>query len=168
MTEQRTEHRQPLSQDADFTDAGAWMPRLRRLLTEQEVLYGSLERLAESQSSLIQGGDAPGLLAVLAERQTVLTELQRSNDEMEPFRARWSDLMARLPDGERQALADRVETIAHRIERITERDEADREALCARRVEVADRLSEVTRSKSAVSAYGRPRAATPRYQDREG
>lgn len=168
MTDQRNGPTGAPVIDTDFADARVWAPRLRRLLAEQEELYGALEQLAESQSSLIQGGDASGLLSVLAERQTILTELQRSNDEMEPFRARWSELMGRLPDDDRAALADRVESIAHRIERISQRDEADREALSARRAEVADRLNDVTRSKSAVNAYGRPRGAGPRYQDREG
>jgi flagellar biosynthesis/type III secretory pathway chaperone len=165
-----------LRQDADntanaldaFSDAGVWAPRLRRLLTEQEELYESLERLAKGQSALIADGDAPGLLSILAERQTVLTALQRSNDEMAPFRERWNDLMQELPDAERGTLADRVESIAMRIERIAASDEADREALTARRVEVSDRLTDVTRSKSAVSAYGNPQARGPRFQDREG
>lgn len=168
MTEQRDGHSRKTAAGEDFADAQVWIPRLRRLLAEQEDLYGALERLAENQSSLIQGGDASGLLSVLAERQAVLTELQRSNDEMEPFRSRWNDLMSRIPDQERGALADRVELIAQRIERIAERDEADRAALSERRVQVADRLNEVTRSKSAVSAYGRPHGAGPRFQDREG
>ncbi len=168
MTEQTTTQTNTPAFDADSTDVAVWAPRLRRLLHEQSELYGALERLAENQSTLIQGGDASGLLSVLAERQTILTELQRSNDEMEPFRTQWNDLMVKLPQGERAAMADHVESIAQRIERIAERDEADREALSARRVEVADRLNEVARSKSAVSAYGRPHGAGPRFQDREG
>lgn len=152
---------------AGFGEPARWAPRLDRILQEQEALYASLEELASGQGSFIESGDATALLRVLADRQSVLAELERSNEALAPFRRHWSELMETVAPEQRRGFGERIETMAKSIERITLRDETDRNSLSARRAEVSERLNDVTRSKSALSAYGRTRTG-PRYQDREG
>lgn len=148
-------------------DPARWAPRLDRILHEQETRYASLELLAQGQAKLIADGDAAKLLEVLAQREELIRQLQESSDELAPFRHKWAELMKAIEPTKRGAFTDRIDGITRTIERVNESDEVDRVAMDARRVEVAERLNEVSRCKSALSAYGRPRTG-PRFQDREG
>lgn len=149
-------------------DPARWAPRLERLLSEQEALCADLDALATSQREMIDSGDAERLLSILTQRQGLLAQLEKSNDELAPFRTHWDECMNRLESDQRDRFNARAEAIMQLFESIAARDEEDCHRLGARRVEVAQRLGEVTRNKSAMSAYGNPRTASPRYQDREG
>jgi len=153
--------------DSFLDDPERWAPRLDRILREQETLYTSLETLSKGQAKLIDAGDASKLLDVLAQREELLSRLGESSEELAPFRRSWPTLMAAIKAPQRTEFTDRIDAIARTIERVNESDEADRAALDARRLEVADRLRGVARCKSALSAYGKPRTG-PRFQDQEG
>lgn len=165
----RATHARTNDSDTDnrFLDPRRWAPRLDRALAAHERLYESLDQLSASQAALIEADDGPGLLRVLAERQEAITRLAASNEDLAPFRANWSDLMSRLAPDQRASFDARVAALTERVEAIAQRDEADQRALGERQARTTGQLAEIARSRSAVSAYGRPSARGPRFQDRE-
>jgi len=159
------------SGNADFlADPTRWMPRLERLLEEQASLCASLNDLGRRQGEHIRADEMETLLGVLAERQRVIERFTEVSQELEPFRARWEELMAAAPPQRREAFRKRVDELSAAIQEVAARDEQDREALAARRQTLASELSGVQQGRGAVAAYGRSdaRPAGPRYQDREG
>lgn len=144
--------------------------RLDHVLRRLEELYASLETLSAGQAALIEADDAPRLLTVLTDRQAIISQLQQAHEEFSPFEKQWNELLSAVETSRRQEFAKRIDAMSSTIEQIASRDEADRSALNSRRVQVADRLGEVTKSRSAISAYSSAGAmgTTPRYQNREG
>lgn len=146
-----------------------WVPRLRGALDRQYELYERLDALSREQSGLVRADDTRALLGVLAERQTVIDQITRVNEEIEPFRRSWDRLTPLLSDDERATLSERLDALAELIEQITRRDDADRAALEQRRTDVAKELGVVSRGRGALAAYGgRPGTSGPKFQDREG
>jgi flagellar biosynthesis/type III secretory pathway chaperone len=151
-------------------DASRLADRLDHVLGQLEELYASLEKLSAGQAALIDADDAPKLLTVLSDRQAIIAKLQQAHEEFAPFEKRWNELLDAAEPTRREEFAQRIDAMALVIETIANRDEADRSALSARRVQVAERLGEVTKNRSAISAYGSANATrtTPRFQNREG
>jgi vacuolar-type H+-ATPase subunit I/STV1 len=155
------------STNPPFEDPVRVANRVERLLTQQSELVEELDSLGEKQRALIEAGDAEGLLTLLGERQDLTDRIRGLAQEMEPFRARWDELLASMPDDRRERIRSTVSALAGRIQASAERDERDREALQRRRDVVTDELANVSKARGAVAAYGRARGG-PRYQDREG
>lgn len=157
-------------------DPARWAPRLRRILDEQRALYDRLDALSIRQSELVLGGATDELLAVLGERQIVVDQIWSSSDEFAPFQRRWAELMSALPAEQRLQFSAVALELAEIIERIAERDDADRRELERQRATVAAEISSLNRGRTAVAAYGGGAAGAPgtstasseaRFQDRE-
>ncbi len=151
-------------------DPDRWAPKLDAILEEQRVCVDALDRLSQTQRSLIESGDSDGLLQVLAERQEMLDRFQRATEDFVPYRENWEQLIEHLPARRQRTFNDRVRDLAELIMTIAQRDGEDRTALEKRRNNVADELHSMSRAKSAMAAYSPRRGTktTPRYQDREG
>jgi len=92
-------------------DPDVWARRLRRILDEQISLYEQLEALSKLQSRAIAEEDADQLLTILGQREAIIGELMRLNEDLSPFVENWADLSVRLPVQQRDALSgafDRV------------------------------------------------------------
>jgi len=171
MTSPNIRHaQQPRRDDGFYLDPAKWMPRLERLLDEQRELYESLERLSQRQAELIERDEMEALLGVLQERQGVIDRLSQANEQFEPFRSRWSELMASAPAARRDEFQRCIAELSELAGRIAQRDEDDRRALESRRQSVAGELRSVAKGRGAVAAYGRgqSRSDHARYQDRHG
>lgn len=149
-------------------DRARWAPRLRRCLAQLRAAQSDMEGLLPRQSGLVDAGDAPGLLELLGERQVVIERLQRAGDEFEPFRRRWNELMNALAPAERAALERDLTELTQSMERLAQRDAADRARLESLRQSIVDEMSGVARGRSAVAAYGVGGSTAPRFQDRAG
>lgn len=144
-----------------------WAPRLAGILDEQRRLCGELERLSGQQGERIQSGDTTALMRVLAERQEIIDCLSHLNSELEPYRREWDWCMERLASNERTAMETKVRELGEMIDRIWASDDADRAALERQRSAVSSELSNLSRGRVAMSAYGvRPAGTGPMYQDR--
>jgi len=132
--------------------------RLERQLATLE----RLDALATRQEWLIDEGDADDILALLAERQMLVSDLVELGGRIE------ADVEALMPGERTDRVADLLDQIAGRAERIAARDEEHRRRLEARRDELATEMAAVGRGRKALAAYGagngRPSA---RFQDRE-
>jgi hypothetical protein len=144
-----------------------WAPRLAGILDEQRRLCGELERLSGQQGERIHSGDTNALMSVLGERQEIIDRLTHLNSELEPYRREWDWCMGRLPANQREGMEQTVRELGEMIDRIWASDDADRAELERRRSAVSSELSNLSRGRVAMSAYGvRPAGTGPMYQDR--
>lgn len=140
--------------------------RVEELLELQRQLFERLEALGARQGGLIDSDDSVGLLELLAHRQRLVDGIAELNATLEPFRARWGAVLGSLPEVERERVNRRLDALSELAGRIAERDEADRVRLAKRRDAVAAELTQVSRGRGAVAAYGTGQAPA-RFQDRE-
>lgn len=147
-------------------EAASLGERVEELLELQHQLFERLAGLSDKQGLLIDQDDSVGLLELLAQRQRLVDGIAELNTTLEPFRARWSAVLASMPDAERERVNRRLEGLAELAGRIAERDEADRVRLERRRDAVAAELKQVNHGRGAVAAYG---GGLPpaQFQDRE-
>ncbi len=128
--------------------------RVEELLELQRQLFERLADLSDRQGALIDRDDSVGLLELLGQRQRLVDGIAELNATLEPFRARWSAVLASLPEPERDRVNKRLEALSELAGRIAERDEADRIRLQLRRDAVAAELNQISRGRGAVAAYG--------------
>ncbi|MFI4856053.1 MAG: flagellar export chaperone FlgN [Phycisphaerales bacterium JB065] len=149
---------------------GVWAPRLARVLDEQCRLYEQLDELSQHQSVCVESGETELLLDVLAQRQGVVEQVTEVNGLLEPFVSRWDSLAGALDDSQRDALRTKLARLDELVERISKRDEEDRQKLEAQKGQVAKELGSAVRQKNAAAAYGRSGGVQPgpRFQDRQG
>ncbi len=146
-----------------------WKPALLQIVEEKLSLCRRLDALSKGQRSLIERGDADGLLALLAERQDLLGRLRALQEAMAPYRARWESLMGSLPAEEANAIRQRIDALAQLVRDILQRDDSDRRALDARRSAVMESLKSLGAGKNAVAAYsGAAANSPPIYHDDRG
>lgn len=142
--------------------------RLRGLLDEQESLFVRLDALSKRQSGLVRDEATDELLGVLGDRQAVVEALDRVSSALDPFRARWDDVLAEARPEVRERLASKVDELAELAGRIAARDEADRRLIEERRDRLAGELAGMTNVRGAVAAYGSGGGRPPaKFQDRE-
>ena len=148
-------------------DTSAHADLLVKLLERQQALAEQLAGLADKQATLIDSGDADGLLAVLTNRQRIMDQFTAGQDSL----ARLSDA-ARRDDPAGAATQERIgsliEDISNRLTDIMRLDEKDRGLLEASRDRVGQALSGLTTAREARQAYIRARTVTNRFADRQG
>lgn len=144
-----------------------WAPRLASILDEQRRVCLELEQLSTQQAEWIQNGDTGSLMRVLGERQELINRLSHLNSELEPYRREWDWCMSRLPGEERTQMESAARELRVLVDRIWARDEEDRKALERQRSAVSAELTNLSRGRVAMNAYGiRPAGVDPMYQDR--
>ena len=149
---------------------GVWAPRLARVLDEQCRLYEQLDEVSQHQSECVETGETEQLLDVLARRQGVVEQVTEVNGLLEPFVSRWDSLADALDESQRDSLRGKLARLDELVDRITKRDESDRQKLEAQKGKVAEELGSAVRQKNAAAAYGRNGQHQPgaRFQDRQG
>ena len=76
--------------------------QLLELLREQRHLYRNLQSLSERQRRLISGDRPELLLNILRDRQMLVTQLARVNEQLSPYRNRWQEIYGQLPEAQRK------------------------------------------------------------------
>lgn len=146
-----------------------WAPRLGRIIVQQRDLYLQLDQLSQRQGACIAEDRTQELLGLLGQRQRLIDELGRLNEEMSPFVAQWNELSGSLPEKDRALLRESFDEVSRLVTAIGQRDDADRRALESRKAQVGSEIGGIVNARGAVSAYAGPSgSAGPRYQDREG
>lgn len=140
------------------------------LLDQQHEIYLQLRELAQRQSRLVADGDAESLLTLLNQRQALIDQLLKINEQIEPFKKQWSAFWAELDASQRQRIRERMDAVQSLLDGIMEQDERDRQALAAQRSQVGQRLSDVSRGTAVNRAYGRaaPTTTQNRFTDQQG
>ena len=137
------------------------------LLQRQHELFSQLDTMSERQSSMVEAQDTDQLLTLLAERQGLIDRIAETSAHLEPYRASWDTLLARVDELGRVRIRKRLDALSEIAERIARRDEADRQLLEERRDAVAGEMMQINRGRGAMAAYQTGPGASPRMQDRE-
>jgi len=130
------------------------------LLNRQRQLYADLQALADRQADLVTAGSADGLLQILAERQRLLEQVKRTNDALQPFRARWDAVCRLLTERQREEASEAIAEIGQRLQAIVQRDQQDSEVLRLRRVKIGQELQAARTSRDAIRAYAQGRTGS--------
>lgn len=143
----------PRAEDADDGSVALSIGRVMAALRAQARLYARLEECALRQRDLVSGEDAAPLLAVLADRQRLSTELAELGMALAPVRRRWDSFRAGL-DGTQRDEADHLvaETQAC-LRRVMAGDEQDVRILSARRQLTERALRSAGAAGVAMAAY---------------
>ena len=131
------------------------------LIGKKLAVLEQLRDLSRRQTDLIADGDMERLFTVLSAKQTLLSELQKTQKLLEPFRhqdpeaRRW-----RTPaDRDRcRQLRERSESLLGEILLVEKQCESE---MARRRDDVVTRLRNVQMSADATQAYSQPHA--PRH-----
>ena len=126
------------------------------LLRAQATLYARLESLAARQRSLISREDAGPLLALLADRQRLSTELIDVAARLEPVRRDWRAYRQRLDPVQQKEADQLVAEVEDRLRRVIDGDERDARLLAARKQSVAQSLRSTHATSEAIGAYRAP------------
>lgn len=125
------------------------------LLEEHRALCGMLDAISQRQGQIVAHGEAGAILAILAERESVIDELSRSNARIEPLRRVWDSVSSAVSAEHRDDVAERIEALAGLIGAVADRDTQDRQALELRRDAVVSELRSLETQRRAAGMYGR-------------
>jgi hypothetical protein len=137
------------------------------MLLHQQQLVGELDRLADGQMALIDGGESDALLDLLTDRQRLVDELSAGQDRLTGLSESLRETDT-VTEGVRDRVAELVDDIADQLSRIVNRDEQDRARLRTARDRTADEISGLHTAKQAQHAYVNHKARNNRFADRRG
>lgn len=126
---------------------------LAELIGKKLAVLEQLRDLSRRQSDLIADGDIQRLLSVLSAKQTLLSELQKLQKHLEPFRQQDPETRTwRSPaDRERcRQVAERCETMLGEIMLVEKQSESE---MAKRRDDAVTQLHGVHSSANATRAY---------------
>lgn len=141
--------------------------RLTDLLTQQRDVYRTLRDLASEQGGAIHENQPEQLLKILADRQKHITELTEINNQLEPFRSRWSELRESMPPRQRLQVSDLVDEVQRLLAEILKQDEGDCELLKKRTSETRQAAAAAAHGQRLNQAYGVAQPGGPRYLDQK-
>lgn len=129
--------------------------QLIELLEEHRALCGVLDAISQRQGQIVTNGEAGAILAILAERESVIDELSRSNARIEPLRRVWDSVASQASSAQRDDVAERIEALAGLIGAVADRDTQDQRALELRRDAVVSELRSLESQRRAAGIYGK-------------
>jgi len=133
---------------------GSLGQRLERILAAQRELYLQLADLARRQSQCIATGASEPLMAVLAARSRLLDQLAPLDQQLQPFKGQWQNVLDGLPATERLAVAGLLKSVQQLLADILAQDEVDKEALNRQKTDVGAQISNVVTGTQLNRAYG--------------
>jgi len=146
----------------------AWPEELIALLEEQHALMDDLTDLAERQRTLVQDRRTDTLLALLAQRQRIITRFtvlqRRLGAETEPLETR----LREVSEPHRRRIRSLISEIGDQLARVMKRDEEDQARLEEARGETRDELAALDAARHARHAYLRHKSNDNRFADQQG
>ena len=145
-------------------------PRLLDLLRRQRDGYQSLKDLADQQQALIAQGRAERLLALLAQRQTVLDRLTEVSRQIDPYRDQLTAIVDAAEQDEAQQIQGLVAEVQDLLQSIIQQDQRDTADLQTARDGVQQQIRHSKTAGSVAAAYGRQPTPgrDPRFTDQQG
>lgn len=139
--------------------------RLTHWIGQKLTILEQVRDLSQRQAALIAAGDVQRLLSVLTAKQTLLTELQKVERELEPYRQQDPEARQWRSFAEREECRQRAahcEAVLREIVHIEQQDEAE---LRQRRAAAAARLQGTHDTAQATRAYLGPPIPFPTSLD---
>ncbi len=126
---------------------------LADLIHRKHQFLVQLHGMGRRQFQFVQKGDITSLLDVLAVKQGILTELQRIEIALGPFRNQKPEERFWRSTAERSRAATELDECQRVLAEIVEQEKQSEEALVRRRDETAVQLQEVSLASRARGAY---------------
>ncbi len=122
-------------------------------LDQQVDCYRRLAKLAEAQHQHVQECRTEELLAVLAQRQTVLDQLATLEQTVGPARRRWAEFLGALDAQRRQTAEALLAEMGRLLEQITTADRNDTMVLQQRKVNLGKQIGAATAARQVNRSY---------------
>jgi len=116
-------------------------------------LYRSLWRLSQRQRRLIETGDTAALMRVLGARQAILDRLKEIQPGVERAVEGWRSQGSAMAAPIRQRIRELLDETSDLLKRVMAADTEDSQRLAVRRATVADRLDRQQQVEQAARAY---------------
>jgi hypothetical protein len=126
---------------------------LAALIRRKHDSLVQLDALGKRQLQLVEDGDMTALLDLLAVKQGILSELQRMEIALGPFRGQSPQERRWRSAADRDRAAAELDECERLLGRIVAREKQSEEILVRRRNETAIRLQEVHCASQARGAY---------------
>lgn len=141
-----------------MTDASTAQPSLSisqliERLGEQRDLFGELIELAGHQRALIEAGRTDELLALLGRRQQRVDRLRQIGAELEPYRDRWGEFLAALPEQPRREIRGLLDALAASQREVAAIDARDADLLRGNQQRMLKQSGRIQQTSSAMRAY---------------
>ncbi|MCP3903352.1 MAG: flagellar protein FlgN [Planctomycetes bacterium] len=150
------------------TTETAWSDELLAVLERQHALVEELAGLASRQAALVERRQTDALLALLDDRERIITQFTRSQAEMTRFTEDLDTRLGAVDDAERTRIQTLMGQIGDRLTEVMQRDAEDQQVLETARGEVKSELSTLNRSRQARHAYQGGGPGANRFADERG
>ena len=134
--------------------------RLAQLVLCKLQIMQLLRRLAAQQLEVISGGDMSNLLKLLAAKQTVMDQLAKAEQQLDPFRSQDPDARDWPSAGAREVCQRNVETCNELLSEIMRLEKQAELEMVRRRDDASVRLAGMHGASEARHAYVAAAAAT--------
>lgn len=150
--------------------------RIIEILRRELELYDTLETLVKEQVQRIDESDIEGLMKVISKKQTIISEQDKLNEELERLQEGLSNviesdrakpsLLNFLSKSIREDVEKLIESIKNKILKILEIENASREKLSIEVEKVREALKSVREGKRLINKYyGNPGSQEPKFID---
>jgi len=150
--------------------------RIVDILKRELELYDVLENLVREQEKKIEESDIEGLLKIISKKQTVISEQDKLNEELEEIQSGLSGVIERsqdkrklldfLSEDVKREVEGILDSLKKKISRILESESRSREKLSLEIEKVKEALRSVREGKRAVAEYyGSSKIQEPRFID---
>jgi hypothetical protein len=129
-------------------------------LRAQHDLYSQLAGLAKQQSEYVATGQSEELMTVLAARQRLIEKLAPLDQELQPYKGRWQEILDSLQEPARGTIAKLLMEVQQLLAQILERDDADKQSLIRQKTEVGLKIQGAVAGRQLNKAYGMRPGAT--------
>jgi predicted nuclease with TOPRIM domain len=126
-----------------------------RALSGQRGLYVQLLALARQQSGFVATGETEALMAVLAARSRLIDQVAPLDQELQPFKGRWQEVLDGLGADDRGVVAGLLKEVQQLLADILAQDELDKESLERQKADVGGQIKVTVTGAALARAYGR-------------
>ena len=128
---------------------------LVRALSGQRGLYVQLLALARQQSGYVATGETEALMAVLAARSRLIEQVGPLDQELQPFKGRWQEVLDGLAPADRAKVAGLLKEVQQLLGDILAQDEVDKASLQRQKADVSGQIKVTVTGAALARAYGR-------------
>jgi hypothetical protein len=134
--------------------AGGLVTTLVKALSGQKELYEQLLALAKQQSQYVATGESESLMRVLAARSRLIDQVGPLDQELQPYKGRWQEVLDGLPALDREKVGTLLREVQQLLSNILEQDEVDKQSLIRQKEQVGSELKRTVTGAHLHRAYG--------------
>ncbi len=150
--------------------------RILEILQKELELYNSLEVLVKEQERKIEESDIEGLLKIISKKQTLISEQERLDEELEKMQVSLSNpieanrnklsILNLVSEGVKEDVEKLMNLIKEKILKILEAENKSREKLSLEIEKVREALKNIKNGKKLINKYyGNTGLQEPKFID---